>query len=200
MGLFKNKSNQDKMPRKLTPEEAERNLAKLPKARPGGSQEVLGKPLAKLGVLGRTVITVTPDLKIRGQGKVISLAGAQARVESEGELTSRVTMTRLVGLGIFAFGAKKKVDNRKFYLTIEGDEDVIFFKVDPKLSTSARMFAAKVNSLSKQASASAAPLAPASESLTLDDFKALLNLQENRPDVDVRSMSNAELRAAIGKS
>ena len=40
-----------------------------------------------------------------------------ARLESGSELQARVTMTRLVALGVFAFAAKKKKGGEK-YLTI----------------------------------------------------------------------------------
>ena len=46
-----------------------------------------------------------------------------ARLESGSERKARVTMTRLVALGVFAFAAKKKKGGEK-YLTIEGHEIV----------------------------------------------------------------------------
>lgn len=60
-----------------------------------------------------------------GKGKVkkeqAPLKGLEVHLESGEELQSRVTMTRLVALGIFAFAAKKKSGGEK-YLTVEGPE------------------------------------------------------------------------------
>lgn len=71
---------------------------------------------------------------------------AHATVESAGELHSRVTATRLLATGVFAFALKKKRDDRELYLTVEGDDGAFVVKVDPKKGLDARKFAAKVNS------------------------------------------------------
>ena len=73
-----------------------------------------------------------------------------ARLESGSELQSRVTMTRLVALGVFAFAAKKKKGGEK-YLTIEGPDFVwtAEIKRDKKDIDKAMKFINQVNTNSK---------------------------------------------------
>ena len=66
----------------------------------------------------------------RGGGAVESLPLSQlegVRLEDGEELSSRVTMTRLVTLGVFALAAKKKTGGEKF-LTIESPD--IFWTIE----------------------------------------------------------------------
>ncbi len=72
------------------------------------------------------------------------MAEARARVEAGSDLESRVTMTRLVALGIFAFGAKKKRGGESF-LTVEGPDFFWAVEVGPKQKAEAFRFAAAVN-------------------------------------------------------
>lgn len=58
---------------------------------------------------------------IRHGGDSIPLDEVELHLESGEELQSRVTATRLVALGIFAFAAKKKCGGEK-YLTVEGGD------------------------------------------------------------------------------
>lgn len=83
--------------------------------------------------------------------------GSLARVETEGQLTSRITVTRLVTLGVFALGARKKVDNRELYLSVDGDGFQLVVKVAPTLGAAARRFAAAYNTRSGALAKSAAP-------------------------------------------
>lgn len=82
-------------------------------------------------------------------------SGSIMRVETEGELTRRITVTRLVALGFLGLGAQKKVDNRELYLSVEGDGFQLVASVDPALGPQARQFAAAYNTrsgaLAKQA-------------------------------------------------
>lgn len=79
---------------------------------------------------------------------------AKATVETAGELQSRVTVTRLLATGVFAFALKKKSDKRELYLTVESaseDQPWAFVvdvnvKANPKAGIQAREFAARVNS------------------------------------------------------
>ena len=73
-----------------------------------------------------------------------------ARLESGSELQARVTMTRLVALGVFAFAAKKKKGGEK-YLTIEGPDFVWTAEVkrDKKDIDKAMKFINQVNTNSK---------------------------------------------------
>ncbi len=81
------------------------------------------------------------------------VAGAQARVESVGEIQSRVTATRLLATGVFAFAWKKKKDSRELYLTVEGNGFAFVVEVDPKKGGDARRFAAEINASSSRAEA-----------------------------------------------
>jgi hypothetical protein len=74
--------------------------------------------------------------------------GSLARVETEGQLASRITVTRLVTLGVFALGARKKVDNRELYITVEGAGFQLVVKVAPTFGALARQFAAAYNTRS----------------------------------------------------
>lgn len=72
-----------------------------------------------------------PDrLEKKGGGSVETLPLGQlegVRLEDGEELSSRVTMTRLVTLGVFALAAKKKTGGEKF-LTIESPD--IFWTIE----------------------------------------------------------------------
>ena len=74
--------------------------------------------------------------------------GAVARVEQAADVQKRVTATRLIALGVFAFAAKKQTGH--VYLTIEGDGYEIAVEVPAKRETAARKFAAKVNTAAKK--------------------------------------------------
>lgn len=57
---------------------------------------------------------------INYDGETYSLP-AHASIETAGEIRKRVTATRLVATGVFAFALKKKEDDRTIFLTVEGD-------------------------------------------------------------------------------
>jgi hypothetical protein len=76
--------------------------------------------------------------------------GAQATVETSGQLEKRVTVTRLVTLNILAFGLRKKKDSRQLFLTVEGEDFAFVVEVDPKRERQAREFAAKINTAARQ--------------------------------------------------
>ena len=84
----------------------------------------------------------------KGGGKK-PVKGVTARVESGAELESRVTATRLVLLGVFAFAAKKKTGGEKF-VTIEGPDFVWAMEVDRKHANDAVEFAAAVNNAARK--------------------------------------------------
>lgn len=79
------------------------------------------------------------------------LSGVSARVESGSDLEKRVTATRLVAMGVFAFAAKKKSGGES-YLTIEGPEFFWTFEVDRNDRAKAQAFAAKVNDAARKVS------------------------------------------------
>lgn len=60
-------------------------------------------------------------------------------LEDGTELESRVTATRLLVLGVFAFAAKKQTGGTK-YIVVEGDDFLWDVEVDKKHVTAARQF------------------------------------------------------------
>lgn len=78
------------------------------------------------------------------------LHGVTARVEAGSDLEKRVTATRLIAIGVFAFAAKKKTGG-EVYLTIEGPEFFWHETVDRKKRDDAVKFAAAVNAWAKKA-------------------------------------------------
>lgn len=73
-------------------------------------------------------------------------------VEGKSEVNRRVTVTRLLAVGIFAFALKKKNTDKEAYITIEltDGQEVIFF-VDNKAPMELKAKLAKVISQVKQA-------------------------------------------------
>ena len=82
--------------------------------------------------------------------EIKSLNNVIARIETGSELQSRVTITRLVALGVFAFAAKKKKGGEK-YLTIEGPDFVwtAEIKRDRKDVKKAINFVSQINTNSR---------------------------------------------------
>ncbi len=84
-----------------------------------------------------------------------TLQNSQVRdivVEGKSEVNRRVTVTRLLAVGIFAFALKKKNTDKEAYLTIElaDGQEVIFF-IDNKAPMELKAKLAKVISQVKQA-------------------------------------------------
>lgn len=79
------------------------------------------------------------------------VAGAEARVESVGDIQRRITATRMLTTGVFAFAFKKKIDERELYLSVSGDSFEFVVSLDPKRGAEARMFAAQVTMAGKRA-------------------------------------------------
>ena len=71
-------------------------------------------------------------------------------MESGSELEKRVTATRLVAMGVFAFGAKKKRGGES-WLTVEGPGVFWSVEVDRGDEGKARAFAVKVNEAAARA-------------------------------------------------
>ena len=80
----------------------------------------------------------------------VPVVGVSARVESGSDLEKRVTATRLVALGVFAFGAKKKRGGES-WLTVEGPDVFWTVEVDRGGERKAREFAVKVNEAAARA-------------------------------------------------
>lgn len=98
------------------------------------------------------------------------LAGAKATVETAGQIEKRVTATRVLALGVFALGARKKRDDRHLYLVIEGNGWAITETLKPKLEGRARTFAAQVNVLAEDK--------PLADTSVLDALQKLGDLRD----------------------
>lgn len=88
------------------------------------------------------------------QGQSFPRVGATAAVETAGQVEvrdrTRLSVTRIAVLGVFALAAPKRKtvtsDTRELYLTVTGDGFEVCVSVDPDKGLQARQFAAVVNS------------------------------------------------------
>ncbi len=85
------------------------------------------------------------------------LSGATASVEAGGQITQRLTATRLATLGKFALAAPKKRDRRELYLAVEGPTFSFVVPLDPDLGRAAHAFAARISDAGKRSNVSVAP-------------------------------------------
>lgn len=106
-------------------------------------------------------IRVTRTRLLEGYGPTPTsypLAGIRAFVEDVGQLSSRVTLTRVAFTGVFALALRKRHDNRSVFLTIEGPAVAIVreirVSVDRRVQRTAREFAAAVNAMAAAAAQS----------------------------------------------
>lgn len=106
------------------------------------------------------------------------VAGARAVVDTVGQLTARITATRLVLTGPLALGWRKRVDTRELYLMIEGVGWAISVPVDPDQGPKARAFAAKVNAAASAAAASKSPTDVGAEPDIADQIRKLGELRD----------------------
>lgn len=102
-------------------------------------------------------------------------------VEGKDEVNRRVTVTRLLAVGIFAFALKKKNKDQESYITLElidGQEVILF--VDNKALMALRAKLAKVISAVKQTSASTQSHSPQTPSTgnVADELVKLASLKE----------------------
>jgi hypothetical protein len=107
------------------------------------------------------------DMQFNAQGRILGvkvkddqvtarsgrgpLAGAHATLETTGDVHRRVTATRLLATGVFAFALKKKHDDRTLWLTIEGQGFQAVAEVEPKNERVARQWMAEFNTRAAQA-------------------------------------------------
>ncbi len=101
-------------------------------------------------------------------------------IEGKDEVNRRVTVTRLLAVGIFAFALKKKSKDQESYITLEltdGQEVILF--VDNKAPMALRAKLAKVISAVKQASTSSQANAPQqqTQSNIADELTKLASLK-----------------------
>lgn len=92
---------------------------------------------------------------IRSGGETIPLTEVELHLESGEELQSRVTVTRLLALHIFAFALKKKRGGEK-YLTIESPDQFITIEIPRKKVGDAVKFMGAVHAQAKRESLSQA--------------------------------------------
>lgn len=102
-------------------------------------------------------------------------------IEGKDEVNRRVTVTRLLAVGIFAFALKKKNKDQESYITLEltdGQEIILF--VDNKAPMALRAKLAKVISTVKQTSAASQAQATQqpTQSSVADELAKLANLKE----------------------
>ena len=105
---------------------------------------VANAPVATFGIKDQVVLYKDAIHRVSEVAGHHPLDGVSARVEDGNALESRVTATRLVALGVFAFAAKKKRGGEAF-LTIEGPDFFWAIEVDRKKKGDAMKFAAKIN-------------------------------------------------------
>jgi hypothetical protein len=94
------------------------------------------------------------------------LAGARATVDTVGQLSRRITATRLILTGPLALAWRKKRDERELYLLVEGAGWAISVPVDPKKGQEARAFAARINSLASAQPPAVQPVASHQPAIT----------------------------------
>jgi hypothetical protein len=84
-----------------------------------------------------------------------SLVGVHAHAEDDSSIASRVTATRLLAIGVFAFAAKKKTGGGNAYVVIEGPDisgvATIAGTKDRSAGPAAFSFAAIVNNVARAA-------------------------------------------------
>lgn len=101
-------------------------------------------------------------------------------VEGKDEVNRRVTVTRLIAVGIFAFALKKKGKDKEAYITLglaDGQEVLLF--VDNKAPMQLRAKLAKVISAVKQANvASQGQVAQQAQGSVADELAKLASLKE----------------------
>lgn len=88
---------------------------------------------------------------IECKGESHPLDGIVAHVESGSDLESRVTLTRLIAVGLFALAFKKRRGGEK-YLTIEGPDFAWMSLIDRKHVQEGMRFMNNVNDAARKAS------------------------------------------------
>lgn len=100
-------------------------------------------------------VTLRKDRIQRAQGfkkEEHPLTGVAATVESGEAIQSRITATRLLAVGVFAFAIPKKSGGQS-YLILDGPDFAWAIEVDRKQRSKAVEFATKVNNQAKKVAA-----------------------------------------------
>lgn len=82
-----------------------------------------------------------------GTDAPVSTIGATAAVETAGDLSRRITASRIVLTGVFALAWRKKKDDRELYLTVQTSDTTMLARVDPARGEQTRRFATAVNDI-----------------------------------------------------
>lgn len=127
-------------------------------------------------------VQLTADAIVTPKGDGGPIAGAVARLETTGEIRTRITATRMAIAGPFAFAMKKSKDTRRLYLTIEGVGWSLVRAVPASITNQqrAREFVAAVNVASTAANASLpTSQPPTAEPSPLDQIARLAELRDS---------------------
>jgi hypothetical protein len=135
----------------------------------------------------------------RDSTKRYPLGGARAEVESAGDLSKRITATRLLATGVVALAWRKRKDDRSVFLTVEGPGVSLIREVQVKdnenAQVQARSFAVRLNSAAAQlAKAGPVPTSAAVVSAAARDLGA--QLAELAGLRDTGALSEAEFAKA----
>lgn len=105
--------------------------------------QISAPPRLSPGAVTFGKITIV-DGRVRTPGGDGPVKGATAMVDSAGAIDRRVTATRLLLTGPFAFGLRKKKDSRELFIMVAGDGFSYVEEVNPKKRKQALEFAAKL--------------------------------------------------------
>ena len=147
----------------------------------------------KLGTLAG--VTLFDDWIDTPQGSGALTPAVTAMCDTAGAIEKRVTATRLLTTGIFAFAWKKKTDNRELYLLVDHPEFMSAQRVDPKQGVAARQFAASITTAARQIETTKARIAreKAEAASNLELVKANVSALETAEAEVVRVTSDTEL-------
>jgi hypothetical protein len=107
-------------------------------------------------------LAITATHLIVGEGRPRArypLAGAHAAVEDVGQLSRRITLTRMAAFGVFSLALRKRVDDRSVFLSVTGPAVAtvreITVRHHPGARLQARQFATRLNAQSSALAQSA---------------------------------------------
>lgn len=150
-------------------------------------------------ILGRELITFDPS--DGSEERKSDLVGVSASLESGEELQSRVTVTRLLLFGVYAFGAKKKRGGEKF-IVVNGPNCFWALEVKGQDANAAMSFVAEINQAAKSVGDNHDTALPASTVAHTDSSDAGLFIDELERLVSLRRegmLTDAEFSAAKSK-
>jgi hypothetical protein len=123
----------------------------------------------------RVVVTMNPKLSFTIPTADIS----DVAIEGKDEVSRRVTVTRLLATGIFAFALKKKTEDKEAFITLvlkDGQE--VVFHVDKKAPMDVKVSLSKVIAHVKQNAPKATSTTVAAPSSVADELTKLAKLKQ----------------------